>query len=128
MKEQTEACRIAEERDVKDCQYKREKARDKHSQQINHRRTVSEPTTRDKETRRKDSEGAKVDSKLCKRLEEREAGEVSVRVVFLDLVDDEVSRSAEGDVAGEPSGHAGVQERNHLALRVEDAGTRVALG
>ena len=67
------------------------------------------------------------ESSLCSRLQS-DRGKVDVGVAFHDLLDNEVSRGAKGDVVGGPSGHARVQESDHRTLRVEDEGSGVALG
>ncbi len=56
------------------------------------------------------------------------AREVSVGVVFDDELDNVVSRSTECDVVGHAPGHSGVQKGDHLPLRVENTGARVAFG
>ena len=48
-------------------------------------------------------------------------------VVLLDLVEDEVRGRAERHVAGHAPGHTGVQERDDLALSVDDCSSGVAL-
>ena len=57
-----------------------------------------------------------------------EAGEISVRVLFHDDLVDIVTRSSERHMVRHATGHSGVQERNQLALRVEDSCTRVTFG
>ena len=57
----------------------------------------------EKETRRKDSDdGGETSTSGV----EAQAGKVGVGVVFLDLIDDEVTRRAISDVAVQPLGHA----------------------
>ena len=54
-----------------------------------------------------------------------EAGEIGVGVLFHDDLVDVVTRSSKRDMVRHAMGHSRVQERDQLALRVEDSCARV---
>ena len=54
-----------------------------------------------------------------------EAGEIGIRVLFHDDLVDVVTRSSKRDMVRHATGHSRVQERDQLALRIEDSSTRV---
>jgi hypothetical protein len=57
---------------------------------------------------------------------EAQVGKVGVRVVFLDLIDDKVTRRAIRDVAVQSLGHARMQQGDDFAFGIKDDGPRVA--
>ena len=48
------------------------------------------------------------------------AVEVGVRIPFLDLFDDKISRGSEGDVVAIAFRHPGVNDAEHATLAIED--------